>query len=220
MIYTPPVGGAPGDPYIDANPGAGIDGSPVPAQAIEDPQREIAAVIVAAGLTPSAGDLTQLLQAIQSYAQVPTGVISDFGGAAAPAGYLLCNGAAVSRTTYAALFAVIATTYGVGDGATTFNVPDSRGRARIGVGTGSGLTNRVLGTNYGAETHVLSTAEMPSHTHTVPTRSTGPGTSTVEVSGAATSGGTTDVVPTNATGSGNAHANMQPSLAVTAIIKT
>jgi microcystin-dependent protein len=220
MIYTPPVGGAPGDPYIDANPGAGIDGSPVPAQAIEDPQREIAAVIVAAGLTPSAGDLTQLLQAIQSYAQIPTGVVQAYAGATPPAGYLLCNGAAVSRTTYAALFAALGTVWGVGDGATTFNVPDFRGRTIIGVGTGAGLTARTLGQTGGAETHVLSTAEMPSHTHTVPTRSTGPGTSTVEVAGASLSGGTTDVVPTNATGSGNAHANMQPSLAVTAIIKT
>ena len=220
MIYTPPVGGAPGDPYVDRNTGAGIDGSIVPAQAIEDPQREIAAVITAAGITPSAGDLTQLWQAIQSFQQIPAGVIMDFGGAAAPAGYLLCNGAAVSRATYAALFAAIGTTFGVGDGATTFNVPDRRGRATIGAGTGAGLTARTVGQIGGAETHVLSTAEMPSHTHSMPTRSVGPGTSTIEVDSAALSGGTTGTVPTNATGSGNAHENMQPFLVATAIIKT
>lgn len=54
---------------------------------------------------------------------VPTGTILPFGGTTAPAGYLLCDGSAVSRTTYAALFAVIGTTYGLGDGSTTFNLP-------------------------------------------------------------------------------------------------
>ena len=218
MIYTPPVGGAPGDPYIDANPGAGIDGSPVPAQAIEDTQREIVEVITAAGLTPSSGDLTQLRQAIQSFQQIPAGVIMDFGGAAAPTGYLLCNGAAVSRTTYAALFAAIGTTFGVGDGATTFNVPDFRGRARIGAGAGAGLTNRALGATVGAETHVLATAELPAHTHTVETRNTtGADTGTVVSGNNATSMGQHT---TSSVGSGTAHNNMQPSLAVTAIIKT
>lgn len=56
---------------------------------------------------------------------------------ATPSGWLLCDGSAVSRTTYAALFAVISTTFGVGDGSTTFNLPDGRGRALIGVGTGA-----------------------------------------------------------------------------------
>jgi phage-related tail fiber protein len=61
----------------------------------------------------------------------PTGVILAFGGSSAPAGYLLCDGAAVSRATYAALFAVIGTGYGVGDGATTFNLPSLKGRVPI-----------------------------------------------------------------------------------------
>ncbi len=218
MIYTPPVGGAPGDPYIDANPGAGIDGSAVPAQAIEDPQREIAAVITAAGLTPSAADLTQLLQAIQSFQQIPAGVIQPFGGAAAPTGYLLCDGAAVSRTTYAALFAAIGTSWGVGDGATTFNVPDLRGRTIIGAGTGAGLTARTLGQTGGAETHVLATAELPAHTHTVETRNaTGGDTGTVVSGNNATSMGQHT---TSSVGSGTAHNNMQPWACCTPIIKT
>lgn len=57
----------------------------------------------------------------------PTGAMIPYAGASAPAGYLLCNGSAVSRTTYAALFAVIGTTYGSGDGSTTFNVPNAKG---------------------------------------------------------------------------------------------
>jgi microcystin-dependent protein len=58
---------------------------------------------------------------------VPTGVVVPYAGTSAPAGYLLCFGQAISRTTFAALFAVCSTTYGAGDGSTTFNVPDLRG---------------------------------------------------------------------------------------------
>lgn len=65
------------------------------------------------------------------------GEVSDFALAAPPSGWLACDGAAVSRNTYAALFAALGTTWGAGDGVTTFNVPDQRGRGRIGVGTGS-----------------------------------------------------------------------------------
>jgi microcystin-dependent protein len=69
------------------------------------------------------------------------GVVTMFGGATIPGGWLLCDGSAVSRTTYATLFAVIGTTYGAGDGSTTFNLPDFRGIFPKGAGT----TSRVLG---------------------------------------------------------------------------
>lgn len=68
---------------------------------------------------------------------VPSGTIIDFGGTAAPTGYLSCDGSAVSRSTYSALFTAIGTTWGSGDGTTTFNVPNLNGRAVIGSGTGS-----------------------------------------------------------------------------------
>lgn len=68
---------------------------------------------------------------------VSTGFILPYSGSSAPSGFLLCNGAAVSRTTYAALFAITSTSYGIGDGSTTFNVPDLRSRSIIGVGTGT-----------------------------------------------------------------------------------
>lgn len=65
---------------------------------------------------------------------IPTGVILPFGGSTVPEGFLLCNGAAISRTTYAKLFAAIGTLYGAGDGATTFNLPDMRDRFAEGAG--------------------------------------------------------------------------------------
>lgn len=68
---------------------------------------------------------------------VPTGSITAFGGSSAPGGWLTCDGSAVSRTTYASLFSVISTTYGTGDGSTTFNLPDLRSRTPIGTGAGA-----------------------------------------------------------------------------------
>ena len=108
---------------------------------------------------------------------VPSGSVMPYAGSSAPTDWLLCSGAAVSRTTYAALFAVVGTTYGSGDGSTTFNLPDLRGRAVAGVDNmggsaanrltsgGSGITGTTLGAAGGAQTFTLSTNEMPSHNH-------------------------------------------------------
>lgn len=100
----------------------------------------------------------------------PVGAITMYGGAAAPTGWLLCNGAAVSRTTYAALFAVLSTTFGVGDGATTFNVPDLRDRSPMGANTTVAL-GATGGALTAAHTHAVGTYAVDSHTH-------GPGTLT------------------------------------------
>lgn len=86
-----------------------------------------------------------------------------FAGTVAPQGCLFCDGSAVSRTTYAALFAVIGTTYGEGDGETTFNVPDLSGRVVIGVSN-----SHALGTTGGSETVTLTADQLPAHTHVVP----------------------------------------------------
>lgn len=102
------------------------------------------ATMITNGTLPSAGDMKFV------------------AGAAAPSGWLLCNGAAVSRATYSALFTAITTTYGVGDGSTTFNLPDIRGRTLVGVGAGVGLTNRALGATGGEESHLLVVGEVPS----------------------------------------------------------
>jgi microcystin-dependent protein len=93
-------------------------------------------------------------------AGLPTGAVCQFAGSAAPAGYLICDGSAVSRTTYSALFTAIGTTYGAGDGTTTFNLPNLQQRVPVGVGTGY-----VLGASGGEASHVLAAAEMPSHNH-------------------------------------------------------
>lgn len=81
---------------------------------------------------------------------VPAGVLSPYAGSAAPSGWLLADGTAVSRTTYSALFTAISTTYGVGDGSTTFNLPDMRGRAPFGYYASSANGMNALANNEGA----------------------------------------------------------------------
>ena len=94
------------------------------------------------------------------------GDVKSAAYAAAPTNWLLCDGSAVSRTTYATLFAKIGTTYGAGNGTSTFNLPNGQQRVPMGAGSGGGLTTRVLGTNYGAESVVLVQANLPSLAHT------------------------------------------------------
>lgn len=101
-------------------------------------------------------------------AEVPTGTILDFAGPNAPPGYLVCNGQAVSRTTYAALFGAIGGYWGAGDGSTTFNVPDLRRRNTIHAGgTAAAGPLTTLGSLGGAETVALGATHLPSHTHGV-----------------------------------------------------
>lgn len=95
----------------------------------------------------------------------PAGSINLFAGAAAPAGFLLCDGSAISRATYAALFAVIGTTYGAGDGTTTFNLPNLKGKVPVGLDA-TQTEFDVLGETGGAKTVTLTANEMPVHTHT------------------------------------------------------
>jgi microcystin-dependent protein len=98
---------------------------------------------------------------------LPPGVMLPYAGASAPAGYLFCDGAAISLTTYADLYAVIGVTYG-DPGGGNFNIPDMRGRTPMGVGTGDAAdaTAHALADKDGTETHVLITAELAGHTHT------------------------------------------------------
>jgi len=158
---------------------------------------------------------------INNISSVPTGSVSMWVTGTAPTGWLLCQGQAVSRTTYATLFGVISTTYGVGDNSTTFNLPDLRGRVPMGAGTGrnvadsANLTARTLGTKVSdAETHTLITAEMPVHNHTSLILGSGSGSTGIPVTASANTNTTTGDA-----GSGQAHNNTQPSTVINFIIK-
>lgn len=114
MEYVEPIGGAADDPYVDANPSSGIEGSPVPAAAIEHPLREIVEVIkhyLGAG-APDSGDLTQLRQAIETAVEegAGTGRIDWFAATSPPTGWLKANGAALSRASYGDLLSAISFT--------------------------------------------------------------------------------------------------------------
>ena len=164
----------------------------------------------------------------QTPASRMAGIIYPFSGSTVPDGFLLCDGAAVSRTTYAELFQVIGTTYGSGDGSTTFNVPDLRGRTAIGASSG-----HAIGTTGGAEEHTLTVDEMPTHKHVLERQqwyasdqeqntSTGAIYSWKTTTGGSTSksyksGGSSDVYNT---GGGQAHNNMQPFATINYIIST
>jgi microcystin-dependent protein len=139
-------------------------------------------------------------------------------------GWLVCDGREVSRTTYSALFALIGSTFGNGDGLTTFNLPNAQGRV-LGSVTSNLSTNalsiRCTGDLVGAETHTLTINEMPSHSHGSNTNA--PFTGLAQRTGANTttetdsSPGELDLVNAATldiynTGGGLAHNNMQPTL--------
>lgn len=158
----------------------------------------------------------------------PSGVVLSFAGSAAPSGWLLCYGQAISRTTNAALWNIIGTTYGAGDGSTTFNLPDLRGRVPAGKDNmGGTAANRLttfsnnLGTAGGAETHALTNSQMPSHSHTL-AYDTASGTNTASNRVITTSGttGAGASATTSTSGAGADHNNVQPSIVLNYIIKT
>lgn len=165
---------------------------------------------------------------------LPSGLIFPYGGVTLPTGYLFCYGQAISRTTYADLFTAISTTYGVGNGSTTFNLPDLRGRVVAGqddMGGSSanrltnqtgGLNGDTLGDTGGSETHTLTEAQLPAHSHGNVVTNVSANTSTIFASSndrtAVTS--ISQSKSATSTGSGSAHNNVQPTIILNYIIKT
>lgn len=158
----------------------------------------------------------------ESGARVTAGTIVPFAGATAPTGWLMCDGSAVSRTTYSELFNVIGTTYGGGDGSTTFNLPDLTGRFPLGSGTGdaSDATAHTLGSKNGTETVTLNTNQIPSHAHTIKWENYSRVVGQVNTMGHIAQGSGTNAGNSENTGGGQAHNNMPPYNTVNYIIST
>lgn len=157
------------------------------------------------------------------------GEIIPYAGTVSPdSRWLLCDGASLLRADYPDLFAVIGTAYGTTDGS-HFSLPDLQGRSPVGSGMGTGLSTRTIGDSYGEETHTLTTAESPTHTHTdsghshvegAATPSVGAAITGVPVPSAIPSAGVTGTGSANLVNSGGdgAHNNIPPSLAITYLI--
>lgn len=151
----------------------------------------------------------------------PTGIISPFGGATAPSGWLLCDGSAVSRITYASLFTVLGTTYGVGDGSTTFNLPDftnkfARGNTP-GAGAGSDTHTHPLSAN-GAALYQMGGSSMFYAQSTVP--SWNPAFQWTSTSYTRAAGGGAQTIGTALTGATDSASNVPAYTGVMFIIKT
>lgn len=145
----------------------------------------------------------------------PIGTITSFAGTTPPSDYLLCDGTAVSRTTYSDLFAIIGTTYGAGDGSTTFNLPNLKGRVPVGYDSNDTDFN-AIGKTGGEKTHTLTIDEMPSHNHQQTLG--GEITTTDQVAGAGVIGKENQSLTAN-TGGGQPHNNLQPYIVYNFIIK-
>jgi microcystin-dependent protein len=110
-------------------------------------------------------DVQALAEAVETQGTFIVGEMRQMLRRTIPAAWLLCDGRAVSRAQYAALYDEIGAWVGAGDGSSTFNLPDVAGRALVGAGAGAGLTARAVGTKWGVEAVVLSKAQLPAHNH-------------------------------------------------------
>ena len=147
---------------------------------------------------------------------MPSGSIIAFGGAAAPdAGWLLCNGADISRSTYARLFAAISTAYGTGDGSSTFGLPDLRDRVLLGKGSNNGTVGTETGSATASSTITNATGTIASVTTGATTNSLSLTTGTFATSAKDSATGTALTGTTN-----SSHTHSVPALTVPALTTT
>ena len=164
---------------------------------------------------------------------IPTATIVPWTSASVPSGFLECNGAAVSRTTYSALFAIISTTYGAGDGSSTFNVPDLQDNVAMGksgtkalASTGGANTVQSTGNIGGATANAsITTSQLASHSHGTAVRGpqASPGSGKTEaINGSTGNTGSGDGHSHNLSASftGDSTSVVQPYLTLIYIIKT
>ena len=175
---------------------------------------------------------------------IPTGTITPWSQATPPSGFLECDGSAVSRSTYAALFAIISDTYGAGDGSTTFNLPDLTDKVAVHksnnknfASTGGANTVTPTGNVAGSTANAtLSTAQLASHSHAIQGVNSGGSFGTFQISASMSAGAAESAFPSitiPATGSGQGHSHnmsanfagdansvLQPYLTLIYIIKT
>lgn len=192
---------------------------------------------------------TALSPSITWLGMTPTGTVESFAGSSAPTGWLLCHGQSLNATAnpqFADLWGVLGTTYG-GSGITAFNLPDLRGRSVAGkddmggsaanriTNAASGITGTTLGANGGAQTHTLTTTQMPSHTHIqnahshthifvsrwIPTTPTSAMSNleAVNSGGDGTWANPSTTATNQNTGGDGAHQNMPPTIILNYIIK-
>lgn len=221
LLPTPavPALGVTDTPTIDMTlTGAGTTASPWNVSS--------AVLAVPVGLLTGPGTIPPALLPAATSGRIPGEVIA-YAGATTPSGWLLCNGGAVSRTTYSDLFTAIGTTYGVGDGSTTFNLPNLAGRTAIGQNA-----TYPLGTAGGAETHTHTLTGPTAYAKIALTTNAGQpiindrpnvpswtGTH-IQGSAAATAATASTGTGTSLGGSTDAGSTMQPYLALRYIIKT
>lgn len=194
------------------------------------------------GNVSDAVNLTDAVNLQQLRLSNPIGVIVDYAGSTAPESWVFCFGQALSRSSYAALFSVIGTTYGAGDGSSTFNVPDLRGRVAAGKDDMGGVSSnrlsafansKTLGGAFGSDVVALTTNEMPIHNHGItdpghmhPTQNYRTSTGSINFGssggtlgdGSGTGSAVTNITVNNA-GGGVPHNNAQPTIILNKIIR-
>lgn len=201
---------------------------------------------IAQGWFVFGGPLNKLVSVIDTHLYAMVGMIVPYAGSTPPTGWLIANGNAISRVTYNRLFSICGTMYGVGNGSTTFNLPNLTGRIPVGLDS-SQTEFDSIGEKGGEKTHTLTTSQIPSHTHTQNQHShtvvisyrLNNGT-TVAINGDTIVGGgngalngdaftytaiptatTSSVVATNQnTGGDTSHNNLQPYISLNYIIRT